>query len=58
MAENPELNGLGINGGSHNGTGLNGASDNTRTVAPLTVLEVPDDRPVKLPPKPRKDNSG
>ena len=54
-ANTPSVNGATLNGTGLNVTGLNGASDNARTVAPLTVLEVPDDRPVKLPPKPRKD---
>ena len=53
------LNGVGLNGDSDtlNGAGkngLNGISLNERTVQPVTVLEVPDDRPVKLPPKPQK----
>ena len=52
----PYLNAPGLNGGSIipvNTPSVNGSND--RTVAPLTVLEAPDDRPVKLPPKPRKD---
>ena len=48
------FNGVGLNGNSDT---INGVNLNARTVQPLTVLEVPDNRPVRLPPKPRKEET-